>query len=295
MNDFKYQKKANKSDEDLLPYKDFNTVMQKHNAMASSYNLVKKWAIISTAGLAVVTVAILFGMSDKNEEVTEHPIEIEAIQDTPSAIQPSLLAKEGAEVLVAQQEEITSINIVPETKPVFINEKSKSNEQENESVEVVNEKLEERDTLIKTSNAFEPTVWYTVNEIPDNERIKLPTLFVSKLAWPDQLTKTELVKFPNINALYKSVAREIPIVDGTAYITTNNSTYKESGIKLKGNNFPPGLIRAIHKADENAVLLLKDIKLFLPGKGYINIGDKKIDIVIDQNYKKKLEQTQVIE
>ena len=110
-----------------------------------------------------------------------------------------------------------------------------------------------------------------------------------------ELTKTELIKFPNINALYTSVAREIPIVDGMAYVTSNSSKQKGIGVRLKGSNFPPALIRAIHKADNESVLLLKDLKLFIPGKGYINIGDKKIDIFSDKSSKKNTEHTEVLE
>lgn len=293
MNDFKYQKKTNQSDDDLMAHKDFSKVLQKHEAISNSYKLVKKWAIISSAGIAILTGVILFG-SNRNEEPKENSITNQAANNQENqTIQPSFIASEEM-VQSTPVEEIVNTSIIPTEKKTEIKAVVEIEESNNKEPIVEVEKTATTLTESK-SEVFEPEVWYNVNELPEQEKIKLPTLYVSKLAWPDHLTKTELVKFPNINAVYKSVAREIPIVDGMAYITANDSKIKEQGIRLKGNSFPPALIRAIHKSDENSILLLKDIKLFLPGKGYINIGDKKIDIMLDKNYKKKLEQTQVIE
>ncbi len=294
MNDFKYQKKTNKSDDDLMAYKDFNKVLEKHGAISSSYKLVKKWAIISSAGLAIGAGTIFFNLNKEEEIIaTSNPTEIAFTSNKATIIPTNNLIEEETPI-VKENHALTSMVEVQEKEVVF-EEKPTPKEQELKETQVVNENKDYQDSSAFKEQSFKPEVWYTVNEIPEKEKVKLPTLFVSKLAWPEKLTKTELVKFPHINALYKSVTREIPIVDGIAYITTNNSKQKENGVRLKGNNFPPALIRAIHKSDENSVLLLKDIKLFLPGKGYVNIGDKKIDIVMDRNYKKKLEQTKVIE
>lgn len=294
MNDFKYQKKTNKSDDDLMAYKDFNKVLQKHSAIKSSYKLVKKWAIISSAGLTIGAAFVLFNLYKKEEIVkSSNSIDIAALPEKATIIPVNNLTIEETPI-VKENHNITNVVEIQERK-IISKENIKPIEEESKETESDIENEDSQDSLVFKEQSFKPEVWYTVNELPETEKVKLPTLFVSKLAWPDQLTKTELVKFPNINALYKSVAREIPIVDGMAYITTNDSKEKENGVRLKGNSFPPALIRAIHKSDENSVLLLKDIKLFLPGKGYVNIGDKKIDIVTDRNYKKKLEQTQVIE
>ncbi len=294
MNDFKYQKKTNKSDNDLIAYKDFNKVLQKHSAIKSSYNLVKKWAIISSAGLTIGAAFVLFNLYKKEEIVkSSNSIVIAALPEKAAIIPVNNLIIEETPI-VKENQNVTNVVEIQE-KEIISKEKIKPIEEEPKETESDIENEDSQDSLVFKEQSFKPEVWYTVNELPETEKVKLPTLFVSKLAWPEKLTKTELVKFPNINALYKSVAREIPIVDGMAYITTNDSKEKENGIRLKGNSFPPALIRAIHKSDENSVLLLKDIKLFLPGKGYVNIGDKKIDIVMDRNYKKKLEQTQVIE
>ena len=88
-------------------------------------------------------------------------------------------------------------------------------------------------------------------------------------------------------ALYQGINREIPIVNGTAYITTEDATEKPIGHKLKGNVFPPGLIREIHKSSEASILLLKDIEFFIPGRGRINAGDLKIKIHQDKKYLKR--------
>ena len=293
MNDFKYQKKTNKSDDDLMAYKDFNKVLQKHSVIKSSYNLVKKWAIISSAGIAIGAAFIFFNLNEEEAVKPSNSVELTATPEKATIIPAKNLIVEETSI-IKENPNITNIVEIQE-KDITTKEKIAPKEREFKESEVINENEDSQDSVLFKEQSFKPEVWYTVNELPESEKVKLPTLFVSKLAWPEKLTKTELVKFPNINDLYKSVAREIPIVDGMAYVTTNDSKEKENGIRLKGNNFPPALIRAIHKSDKNSVLLLKDIKLFLPGKGYVNIGDKKIDIVIDRNYKKKLEQTQIIE
>jgi acyl-CoA synthetase (AMP-forming)/AMP-acid ligase II len=135
----------------------------------------------------------------------------------------------------------------------------------------------ETSVLIELPRKKPTNNWYQLKEIETN-KTWVPTLYVSKLEWPEKLTQSELTRFPSINAIYKSVAKEIPIVDGLAYITKRNSKKRPKGYKISGNNFSPNLIRALHKAEKNSILLFKDITLFIPGKGRINIGDKIIDI-----------------
>ena len=47
--------------------------------------------------------------------------------------------------------------------------------------------------------------------------------------------------------------------------------------------------------EEGDLLLLQNVKVFIPGKGYTSLGDLKIEIELDKNYKKKSEQGKPVE
>ena len=276
MNNFKYQKKNKPSEEVMNSFKDFDKVLDQHKTISSAYKSIWKYVFIAT-GAAGISISAFFlytkptenNLSNSTPEITiREQVKVGTPEDQKPPLQDEPI-KVVRESNVAQNE--IKINTKKNEKPIVL--------KESKTVSIIDSTPLKEDAQIET--------WYTLNEKSKIETIQLPTLFVSNEAWPVKIDKTTLVKTPKMMALYQGINREIPIVNGTAYITTEDATEKPIGHKLKGNVFPPGLIREIHKSSEASILLLKDIEFFIPGRGRINAGDLKIKIHQDKQYLKR--------
>lgn len=282
MNDFKYQKTPKNSEEEMKAFKDFNKVLDKHTSITKSYTRVWKLAIIASSALGLCIGYILINPSkniSEKETSLFNPslsksLDIQSEQQLTETIemnQPIVIPPKAPDVRKVKEEINTNhpekVSKHVEVLSVESNAQSKKKTQESTSI-----------MLSAQKTTSQNNSWFTINEQAPNKDIKLPTLFVSKIAWPERLKKEELTRFPNINAIYREVSREIPIVDGYAYVTQEGAKIKPKGHRIKGNNFPPSLIRALHQADEKSILLFKNITIFIPGEGYTNIGDKQITI-----------------
>ena len=283
MNDFKYQNKPEVPDKVITDFKDFGQVLEKRNAIAKSYSKVKKWTI-SASIFTAITVGVIIGLNIKERE---NPV---IKNQDPITLAGSFNAQPVLASIKTKQPEVKVIE-EKNKLDVFVNQTAKQNTEE----EIVVQKetkskgdifAKQEDTLINKKPEQEANNWFTLSEIPLNKRPSLPTLYVSKLAWPNSLPKKDLVRFPNIDAIYTNLNRQVPIVDGMVYVTNELETTKPKGFRITGNTFPPGLIRDIHKAKNNSILLIKDLILFIPGMGRVSIGDKKIDITQAQNQNK---------
>lgn len=288
MNDFKYQKKTSNSEEVLNTFKNFDQVLKKHQAIRKSYARVWKIALAASSSLVLLLVFFAYNQKDakviENETVfaevnnqarahkNEHHAffavsqnsESEKIVETPKKTIPKLLKKKNETILKFEKKSL-------KTKPI--------------------EEKEQKVVSPRSNGLLTPTIkenttsWFTVRKANAKEK-RLPTLYISKVELPEKLTQTELTRFPSINAIYKTVAKEVQIINGMAYVTKRDAKKRPKGYKIIGNNFPPNLIRALHKAERNSVLLFKDITIFIPGNGRTNIGDKIIDIDFGYNSKK---------
>lgn len=283
MNDFKYQKKPEISDEVITDFKDFRQVLEKRNTIAKSYSTVKKWTI-SASVFTVITVGVFIGLSIKESKYPAIKNQVQKVSVTPISAKP---------ILTSIATKLPEIKVIEEknNSGVFVKHTAKQSTEE----EIVVQKetkskgdvfKNKKETTISKKSEQESSNWFTVREIPLNKRTSVPTLYVSKLAWPNSIPKNDLVKFPNIDAIYTNLSRQVPIVDGMVYVTNELETTKPKGFRITSNIFPPGLIRDIHKAKNNSILLIKDLILFIPGKGRISIGDKKIEITQDKNQDK---------
>jgi hypothetical protein len=287
MNKFKYKTKTKTPEEVMNSFKDFNKVIKKHNTILASYKAVLKFSIISTA-LASVFVGTyffypetdkhqdeLYTSSSKHdiEEVSENiSLQIEKTKNIQVGITPKIDLRD-------KKESVDEIALPMTSKT----EKELLNKKESKSVDETIFKIDSTIFSKKTS-----TAWYTLNEKPQDETIKLPTLFISNLAWPKKINKNKLIRKPSIVALYKNIKSEIPIVNGVAYITNKNAEKKPLGYDLNGNIFPPALVRELHRTEGSCILLLKDLEIHIPGRGRINIGDQEIEIKSINNIQKKL-------
>jgi len=290
MNDFKYQKKNKISDEKIMSYKDFGSVLEKHRVISRSYANVWKWSISSTLVLGVAITGWTLLNNNQVEAPISSPIIINErnIDFAPVNAITSIELQKTDEI--ESEERVIETIIATEIKQTTV--KNTPVVQKEHKIKINSESetklVLETDTLsINTLKAKEPNVWYSVNELPEKEKINLPTLYVAKLPWPGELTKSELTKHPVINTIYKSIGREVPIVDGRVFITEINAEEPTDFYRLTNNNFSPALIRDIHTAADNSALLIKDLTLFIPGKGRVNMGDKLIMIKSDKKFEKR--------
>jgi hypothetical protein len=291
MNNFKYQKKSKPSEEEMNSFKDFTKVIKKHNAISSAYKKVWKYSITSSvaAGILVASYllfpsveehkkevqdSVLIGLSENKtkKQITNQNIHIKPIK--------AIANPPEKKAMLTPIERVTSVAL--EKEKVVTNSDDKT-EDFNNLKELQLLKSPSKSAPIFSLESTNSNSWYTLNEKPQEEIIKLPTLLVSNVAWPKRMKKTKLIKSPSITTLYESINQEIPIVNGMAYITTSFSKKKPKGHKLNGNYFPPGLIRDIHKTSKSCILLLKDIEIVVPGRGRVNIGDREIKINTDNN------------
>ncbi len=267
MNKFKYQKKTNTSDESINSFRNFDKVLGKHEAISGAYKSIWKYIFIATGAAGISTTAFFLYPEHAENNLSKKISQI-TVQESPKVIVP------------VQHNEKPKKEIVQVSDYNNNTKKSTSVNPENKKKSIIEGKIKK--VSISEPKVLEkeiaPEKWFTLNEKPEKEIIKLPTLFVSNVAWPKKIEKTVLIKSPNIMAFYQSINQETPIVNGTAYITTENATEKPIGYKLSNSTFPPGLIREIHKTKSSSILLLKNIVLHIPGRGRVNIGDRKIEI-----------------
>lgn len=291
MNDFKYQKKTKNSEEVMNSFKDFNQVLDKHKAISTSYKAVWKWAIAATSAVAVIVGLFMFNDNSESNNLT--PVAVIKLEEKTETIPVSVTQTKPVIVLAKNESPIESkVKVIKEVEPkkqIKITKPKRSvKKQQNIAITKKESKIEIDTAKIIKEREDKLETWFSVNEKTPEERITLPNLYVSNFRWPNAIDKTQLVKSPTINAMYSGVARQIPIVGGKVYITELNSKVKPKGYSLKEGNFPPELIREIHRSGDNAILLFKDVKLLIPGRGPISVGDLQVKIQLDKNYKKKL-------
>lgn len=309
MNDFKYQKKPDTSEEVMNSFKDFNKVLDKHQAISSGYKAAWKWAIAATTSLGIVAGVVFFmDKEESNAEITATASNISEIEvkvsEATSEISTASNTVETIPVVLASNETIIPTKSIETVTPKvdvkpLITTKKEPKEKKFDAPIVINEQNETKvsmDDSIKIAQEQEEKLetWFNLNEKPASERIQLPTLLVSNQGWPRNIDKTELVKSPTFRAVYSGVNREVPIIGGLVYVTESNSKIKPTGYRVKNGTFPPGLIREIHKSGENTILLFKDVKLLIPGRGPVAVGDLQVNVHLDKNYKKKLKLGQPI-
>lgn len=289
MNDFKYQKKPSNSEEVLNTFKNFDQVLKKHQAIRKSYARV--WKIALAASSSLVLLLVFFAYNQKDEKVIENETVFAEVNNQARAHKN----EHHAFFAVSQNSESEKIVETPKkTIPKLLLKKKNETIPKFEKKYLKTKPIEEKEQKVvspRSNGLLNPTIkenttsWFTVREANAKET-RLPTLYISKVELPEKLTQTELTRFPSINAIYKTVAKEVQIINGMAYVTKRDAKKRPKGYKIIGNNFPPNLIRALHKAERNSVLLFKDITIFIPGNGRTNIGDKIIDIDFGYDSKK---------
>lgn len=299
MNNYKIKHKRQHTDAELQKHKNFDKVLQRQAAIKTSYSKVLKLTLGLSALSAIVLSYFIFSTSPST---TNEIVQVETTINTSQKQQKELAKSTDAiqNTSISNHIKVTTRAVENNDEPKIIKDEVLKKENQLQANHVKQKhKNEQIETLIQkdlTDDIPEDSVkqvkankWLMVSEIPLNERTKLPTLFVSKKRWPDVLTKSLLVKNPTIFAIYEGIGREAPVVAGTAYIVNENSNEKPSFFKIKDNNFPAGLIRAIHSASDNSTLIIKNLQVFIPGQGRVILGDKRIEVIKDEEYRKNIE------
>lgn len=299
MNNYKIKHKRQHTDAELQKHKNFNKVLQRQATIKTSYSKVLKLTFGLSALSAIVLSYFIFSTSPStSNEIAQ----VETTNNT-SQTQRKKLAKSTDAIQntsISNNIKLTTHAVENNDEPKIIkNEVLKKEKQLQASHAKQKHKNKQIETLIQkdlTANIPEDSVkqvkgnqWLMVSEIPLNERTKLPTLFISKKRWPNVLTKSLLVKNPTIFAIYEGISREAPVVAGIAYIVNENSNEKPAFFKINDHNFPAGLIRAIHSASDNSTLIIKNLQVFIPGQGRVTLGDKRIEVIKDEEYRKNIE------
>jgi len=276
MKDFNFKEKEVVKDEDILKYKNFNEVLDKHKTITKSYTTVRKiWGGVILASIFGVISFYNF----KNEIPPTKPINI-AKQRISTSIKP---------IVVKSAEKSSTIEKAPIIKAINIKEKKhiaeveKTNyQEEKEFITTDQPKDNIKEFVLIKSDKKDETLdnYYHLQQKTEQERIKLPTLFIAGKAWPTIIRKQDFIREPNISAAYIKLNKEVPIisysimrVDPVDYKKENNKIFYNDGWQPTAS-----ILREAHRSKSGEFIIYKNIIVFIPGIGRVNIGDLKVEI-----------------
>jgi len=276
MKDFNFKEKEIVKDEDILKYKNFNEVLAKHKTITKSYTTVRKiWGGIILASIFGVISFYNF----KNEIPPTKPINI-AKQRISTSIKP---------IVVKLAEKSSTIEKAPIIKAINIKEKKhiaeveKTNyQEEKEFITTDQPKDNIKEFVLIKSDKKDETLdnYYHLQQKTEQERIKLPTLFIAGKAWPTIIRKQDFIREPNISAAYIKLNKEVPIIS-YSIMRVDPADYKKENNKIFYNDgWQPtaSILREAHRSKSGEFIIYKNIIVFIPGIGRVNIGDLKVEI-----------------
>ena len=231
MKDFNFKEKEVVKDEDILKYKNFNEVLEKHKTITKSYTTVRKiWG-----GVILASVFGFISFYNFKDKITQaKPINLtEKIMTTPinpkivKTVKKSLPVKKSPEA--EQSPKIKTFNI--KEKKHFAEVEKTSNQEEKGYT--TNEQAEDNIKQVvsikphKTDETLDD--YYHLQQKTEQERIKLPTIFIAGKAWPFIVRKQDFIKQPNITAAYTELNKEIPIIS-YSIMRVDPEDYKKENI-----------------------------------------------------------------
>lgn len=279
MKNLKYKESKSISDEDILKFKDFNTVLSKQEAIASSYaKVVKIWG---TIGLASVVVLVSF-FTLKNTE--------ENIAETTSITTDSSITLVQNTTEISAPITTPTVTIQPVAQPVSKDSKPKHKSTPVAIVPKDTSTMEETPVADAVVNSKEkPVNKYGFNFKTEEEKIHLPSVFVGGLRWPESISKDQLVLQSNLAVKYNGVAQEVPIVNYSVFHYKNgNLDNKPTKITVREGKFSAKLLQQMHRAKVGDVLVYKNITVYIPGIGVTNLGDMKVLIDSEKSYNRRI-------
>lgn len=288
--DIKYNKIPKVSDQEILKTKNFNNVLKKHAEIKKSYKLLKTIGYLGIASFAGILGYLIYDQSTDNNalNVKETTITKESLPLNPKQNIEITETVPSEEICDDDQTETKQNTSTIENKPKHqVATVEKKSPIEKEVITIQEDSIITSTTQVSNEVSNKNT-WFNYAP-PTKERLTvLPTIIIAKHSWPEVLSKSALIQAPELNTVYQSVNREVPITRCNVFITQEDATTQPKAYNIKNGTFPPGLIRAIHKAAVNDIILFKNIEVFLPGKGRVEFGDYKIKIGSEKDYNNSL-------
>ena len=276
MKDFNFKEKEVVKDEDILKYKNFNKVLEKHKTITKSYTTIKKiWGgIILFSVFGVISFYNL-----KNETAPSKPHDFTE-QKTSTPIKPIIVKALEKSSKTEKTPMIKAVN-TREKKHITEVEKT-NNKEEKEFITKDQPKDNIKELVLIKSNKKVETLddYYHLQQKTKQDRIKLPTLFIAGKPWPTIIRKRDFIRQPNITAAYTKLNKEVPIIS-YAIMRVDPADYKKENNKIFYNDgWQPtaSILREAHRSKSGEFIIYKNIIVFIPGMGRVNIGDLKVEI-----------------
>ena len=283
MKDFNFKEKKVVKDEDILKYKNFDEVLTKHKTITKSYNTINKiWGgIILTSIIGVISFYNLKNETtpSKTIKTVEHKTKL---YNNPHAekifVKSSEIEKPYAVKLLNIEEKKHSVEL---KKTILKEEDIPEDDPDN---------IIKEDSTVPTKNTEETLEdYYHLQQKTEQERIKLPTLFLAGKAWPSLVKKRDLIKQSNITAAYSDINKEVPIIS-YSMMRIDPLDFKKENSKILNNDgrHSASILREAHRSKSGEFIIYKNIIVFIPGIGRYNMGDLKIEVADDKTYNKRL-------
>jgi hypothetical protein len=278
MNEFKFKQKEVVKDEDLLKYKNFNEVLNKHDQISKGYkSIVKIWGSI---GLALLIGAIaLFNtnptptdqVDNTPKMVTQNKMPVQTVSLKNKEVHPEVIEAKVAQPIVVQE------------KPTPPQDKIENTTIDKEPViENTEDKI-----VVKSTQSLEEKYHLKYKTI--EERVNLPTLYIGGQAWPKMVKKSDLVKKSNPTAYYREINQEVPIISYVmSKVSVDNPDLPSKKIHNQDGRFSAAILREVHRSNPGDLLIYKNIIAYIPGIGRMNLGDMKVEVVDDKLYQQRL-------
>lgn len=285
MKNFKYKEKVVTNDEDLMKYKSFSKVLDKHQSISSSYKNI--WKIWGGIGLASVIVIITFLGLSENKETTNN---ITASTNIEKPVEQTIILADNQGEIKSDLP-VKTVEISKPTPPVVKQQEPAPQP----VVDQAEEKITEDTILIIQKSAPTLEEYFHLNQKTAEERINLPTLFVAGKAWPEFVKKRDLIKKSSITAHYDHINKEVPIISYSME-RVDPSDFSKSHTRITNieSRSEAAILREIHRSNPGEFILYKNIIVFIPGVGRMNMGDLKVEVSDDRTYNKRLRERQLI-
>ncbi len=284
MKDYNFKEKEVVKDDELLKYKNFNEVLQKHQAISKSYSTVRKiWGGIGLA--TILGIVTLYNFS--NETIPSEPIHI--TEEKIIKVDQSIIAIEAiSKVVTVKESPLAEAQKIEEEQPILASKKVVNQEEiivENKPQETLQE-----DTIIKAKKTEETLDdYYHLQQKTEQERIKLPTLYLAGKAWPSVIRKRDLIKQSSLTAAYTEINKEVPIIS-YSMMRVDPTDYQKENKKIlnRDGRYSAAILREAHRSKAGEFVIYKNIIVFVPGVGRVNMGDLKVEVADDKTYNKRL-------
>lgn len=290
MNEFKFKQKEVVKDEDLLKFKNFNEVLTKHNQISRSYkSIAKVWGSIGLAALIGVVAFLNY-----------NPTPLSVAESNPIVTQSkeNIIVQSASFHAPLQEPEAVSQRIKPIKEPIKTKLKQDNNTpeviDEIDANEKTNDQVEHSDSnndslILARTSTPSPEERYHLKYKTIEERVNLPTLYIGGKAWPTMIKKSDLVKKSNPTAFYKEINQEVPVISYVmSKIDKANPEKDSKKIHNQDGRFSAAILREVHRSNPGDFLIYKNVVVYIPGIGRMDLGDLKVEIVDDKLYQQRL-------